>query len=891
MKQLTLSLLFLLAAALCGAQELNDADLPFKDENGTKTPLFMHGETFAGSTSGWARDAVELEAAMTVEGISAEDLYQELTDRDGRGFRRVRRSSAVEGLTLGFNLDEIPWNSDGHGVREGFVPGEDSRTVTPYVWLTIENDKFPIDPERGRRRLELGTDIMDDIYYDTDDFLLYAQSMSVRARKRWDSATEMRRLLIALKRERGVDSFGIKRAAKTDVRRDSPSADAINTLHEAVEKGTDSWSNDPAVPLRRVYTILRNMGLLKSSPTYTDVLAIKPKAFLRSVRSRYHLNEVRVSRLNEVRELATTRLNSLVAMAREARMDNAIPVGRVAEVEAFEAKVAAFANGSLVAERARAELLELGMQTVDSSTIQDLLPGSTTLGSSSGLADLVEREPQLLQRKAVAHAVSEILHEFSADLDDGTGESLRRVITRSVERTDEQEDHVEYFTLFARNTNPDLLKIRTVDRFVEMHEGMLGDGAALAEYNAYGEAQRAAGERDFRRFEPISQADFDSLRFLLRNEQVRIWLRQIEAGGSCALGVWFDEAREFYIPASSRSTGNFLIDTMDFASMYPGDVFGDLPQAEQTAAVDMSVSPYREQLLGARLVNEVQIELNNGGVYTERLKELKSLTVLPHYFMKWAADTGQASTDAEFAALFDELSALTDEELQAKITPLNVFMEEQGAPVDQFTAEEFRNWIDPARLNAEVRNDPNYSEPEIEKALEGAGFVFEQYRDILTFIAKLKEERVMDVLDDFDGLSWVPSTASKGRMGIALVKEQEGPGTGGGIIGGLTDLHDPDNAPTLSANTPAEDTVKTQVDNFYRVELAAGEQATFVLRFNADNDLDLELRDLAGDGLDLSQGISDTETITYTAGSAPETVVLRVYGYSGAAGDYSITRE
>ncbi|MCA8924738.1 MAG: hypothetical protein KDD82_23190 [Planctomycetes bacterium] len=897
MKRLTLSLLFLLCATLGVAQELNDADLPFKDENGVKTPLFMHGETFSNGTGGgWARDDVEIEAAMTVEGVSGEELYRELIDRDQRGFKKVRRSSSVEGLSLGFNLDEIPWNSDGHGVREGRVPGQDARTVTPYVWLTIESDKFPIDPERGRRRLELGTDVMDDIYYDTNDFLLNAQNMTVRARKRWDSATEMRRLLIALKRERGVDSFGIKRAAKTDVREDMPSPDAITGLHEAVQRGHDSWGDRPAVPLQRTYTVLRDLGLLRSSPTYTNVLALRPKAFLRSIRSRYHLNEVNVRRLDEVRELAAQRLQAIVAMAREARLDGAVTPEHLAAVEAFEAKAAAYLSGALVAEKARAELEALGLQVVDASAIQDLLPGTSGPGSSSSLADLAEREPVLLQRKAVAHAVHDALHELAGDLDDGTGESLRRVITRSIERTDEQEDHIEYFTLYARAQNPDLLKIRTMDRFVELHEGMLGDAAALAAYNAYGEQQRAAGERDFRRFEPLDQAAFDALRFLLRNEQVRIWLRQLEAGGSCALGQWFDEAREFYVPASSRSTGNFLIDTMDFAAMYPADVFGDLPQAEQTAAVDLNVSPYRERLIGARLVNEVQIELTNGGAYTDRLKQLKSLIALPRGFMRWASATGQAASEAEYAALFSELSALDDEALQTAITPLNVYLEEQGSPVDQFTADEFREWIDPARLTLEIRDDAAYSEPEIEAALAGASFVFGQYRDILTFVAKLKEEQVLDVLEDAGpDLAWVPAEASKGRIAIGLVKDSEpDPGTGGGgggLIGGLTDVHDFDKAPTLSAAKPAAGSVVTQIDDFYRVELAAGETATFTLRFDSANDLDLQLLDQARDGVDVSQGVEDSETITYTAGSQPEVMVLRVYGYSGAAGDYTLARE
>ncbi len=51
-----------------------------------------------------------------------------------------------------------------------------------------------------------------------------------------------------------------------------------------------------------------------------------------------------------------------------------------------------------------------------------------------------------------------------------------------------------------------------------------------------------------------------------------------------------------------------------------------------------------------------------------------------------------------------------------------------------------------------------------------------------------------------------------------------------------------------------------------------------------DGDLDLELRSSGGSTLDSSTSTSDTEEVT---GSA-DTVLIRVYGYSGATGDYDL---
>ena len=847
---LTAATLLLLMSSVAVAQPSDD-DLPFIEVNGEKIPLFMHSETFPSGSPGWgARDAVEVEAAMTMNCIPGEELYEMLESNDRANFRRLRRSAASEAFTTGFDLDEIPWGNKTHQVREGIIPWDDDAKPLPtYVWLTIENDRFSVHPERGYRRLNMGTDIMDDIYYDTDDFLLLENGMSVRARKRWDTDTEMRRLLIALKMEMGVDAFGIKRAAKTDVRRDSPSIAAINSLSVAVPKGNDSWNNDPAVPLRRAYETLKNRGVLESSPTYTDVLAIKPQSFIRSVRSRYHLNETSISNLQKLYKLGKTRLEAIAAMAAEARMDGTVPANRIDEVTAFEAKVRDVLSGELVAERAFDDLAALDFDASDVAAVTSLLPLSANPGSSSSLADITSRNNLVEQRKVVSHVVSDLYHELTADLDDGGSDSLRRLLTRSEDRS--LRRYTDWFIDWQKALTPSLKTIRTVETFVDRHTAASNDPAMLEAFNLFGVMKRDGGDaavlsylnastttaeslaqaagitntraqtildgkaaqpngewadvdellnltgigagtvasvrtafgerdRDFRRFETIDADEFKDVRFQIRNEQVRIWMRQIESAGSAAKGMWFDEAREFYIPRSNRAWGNFLIDTMDFAAMYSADVWGDLPPAERTAAVDLSQPPYSDKLLHATVVNEVQIELNSGGVYTDRLKELKGLTELPRMFMNWANATSQASTPDEYKTLFEELKALGNDELKAKLVDFNRYMRENDAAISSVDESQFRDWLSPERLREDVR-DPDYSEDEIDLALEGASFVYNQYNDMLQFVSALKKDKVRDTLRDAGGdscMEWVPTEGSKGSISLNILQRRARAATG-----------------------------------------------------------------------------------------------------------------
>src|SRR5207253_10245594 len=104
----------------------------------------------------WARDSVELEGATSATCVDGKDLLGLLkTERNGRSlYQKLRRSEAMEALSVDVGLDEMPWDSDSHKLRES----------SPNVWLSIEDGRFEPDPANGgKRRLSLGTDIMDDV--------------------------------------------------------------------------------------------------------------------------------------------------------------------------------------------------------------------------------------------------------------------------------------------------------------------------------------------------------------------------------------------------------------------------------------------------------------------------------------------------------------------------------------------------------------------------------------------------------------------------------------------------------------------------------------------------------------------------------------------------------
>lgn len=723
--------------------------------------VFIDDKTFANvPNDGWARDAVELEGAMTPTCVEGPKLLELLrAERGGRTtYQRLRRPEMMEAFTIGYGLDEMPWDGDSHRLRE----------ASPNVFLTIESGRFDPDPATGRRRLSVGTDIMDDVYYDTPEFTLLDNAMSLRGRARWDSPTEVRRLLIGAKLGNRIDEFGLKNTAKIDIRNDSSTAADLAGLDEAVRSGFHNWesSRESAKPVRELYTRLAAMGKLPDVGTHENVLLLEPKAYLRSVRSRYHLNE---ANLRDVQALYTRggaeHVAALLAQIKTTRDAGAIPAARAAEVAAFEAKLAGITDRTLIAERASAALKKLDpAMDVTAATIANLMPGST--GTPATKADIAKR-------KAVADAVNALYHETARELDD-----VRRVITASEDQA--LENDVARFVGFLKSEKPaELGRITTVDPFEKIYQTIAAlpeaqRAARLDAYNAYAEAQKAAGNRDFRTYTKLDAGTFTALGPQIANEKLRVWSRQMEAAGTAANGLWFDQAREVYVPSSNRATGNFLIDTMDMTEMYSPESWASIPATERTAGSTLPAA----KAFNTVLVNELQIELGQEKDYLDRLNELTGTIEKDRasLFMRWATASNSAATNdaAGYRALHDSLKKKTDAELKATVDAINALRTAEGSAIDPITAADLKA-LDKAILVQETRDRAIRKNRDVEENLAGAQFVFGQYRDQLKFLSNAKGEAVLRRLRDAGGpacMEWKDIEMSKGDRALKILKDK-----------------------------------------------------------------------------------------------------------------------
>ncbi len=73
--------------------------------------------------------------------------------------------------------------------------------------------------------------------------------------------------------------------------------------------------------------------------------------------------------------------------------------------------------------------------------------------------------------------------------------------------------------------------------------------------------------------------------------------------------------------------------------------------------------------------------------------------------------------------------------------------------------------------------------------------------------------------------------------------------------------------------------------DWFKIDAPAGQQVTVVISFtHSQGDLDMSSHDDGGSRLNLSQSTSNSEQITVNGGQ-----YVKVYGYDGATGGYSLT--
>jgi len=708
------------------------------------TPDFAHLGTNREEGTGINRESSEIEVAFTVRGIAGSQLHAVLEDRDG--FRKIRKNRIMEAFTYAFAPDEMPWSRGMHAAREGY----------PLVAVSIESERFPIEAEELpdgtvvfpdlERELALGTDLNTDVYYDTRDFTLLNNASSVRGRIRWDRPDCIRRILIAAKLGSGaVDPItGIKDLFKVDIRSDASNCNDdrqrgfLAGFDRDIRAGIVPWHSDSrmAPPLREVYERLANPNGADWTLTRDERGSVLPDAELTNpedpamtasfaealaLEPKMHLFSVR-SRFH-FNEATDRQLDTFYARGRE----------RVGEIATYLQRADAAGRSTSESEALRADL---------ERAFEDL-------PVDGGAFRPMESSIQALSAvRATASETDQRMHDLAARLgndddDDGNADELDRILTGA---RDEGSDHdrVDAFVAWRKivhieesgataavNLRGSIVVTTVMDPFRAFYLENMSDPAnpdhatTRAAFEAYAIDAREDGDHPYEdHFDDFEELGGDESEWALFAAQLdldylQIARRQVEAAGSMARTIGFDAARELYVPDSRRMTSNFLIDTIDFTEFFTPTEWAAIDEAEH-ASLDYDA----RHILHTTLVNELQIELGSEEAYVERIDALDQ----------------QIRTYAD-------ANRLTMSDVCA--------VEDESRVGDTVILEAIR-------------------------VCDGARQVFATYQGVLSYLAEVKGEkivdRIADVLDDNaefgpmpEEMTWGPSQRSKGETALLVL--------------------------------------------------------------------------------------------------------------------------
>jgi hypothetical protein len=551
------------------------------------TRPFIDSQTFAGTSSGgWARDNQEVEVVLGVKGLTGQKLRALLLQKDDSGrtlYDRVRKAKIMGAFTYDYPLDEIPWDSDAMAARE----------LMPNVSLTIESGRYEPDEVSGEREVSLGTDLMDDTYFDTPGYTLLGKQVELRARARWDSPELVRRILIAAKFGTEVDADGNKTNAKVDIRNDNGTA-FVAALDNDVRRGKTSWSGDQiATPVKGVYEQLAMQNALVDIGSHRGVLYLDPKVHLRSTRSRYHMNEARIESLKAIYTNATTRITNTLAMIDKAQAAGSIASGDASTVNALETKMRAVLDKTLLAQRINQANSSLGVTAANL-----VLPGAQPQPTTPA---------ELEKNRIIAETINTVLHEVASDLDDAD-----RMITGA--KDEAFDEYAELFHDWRVSVDKAAFAAKTTwDSFVNSYTSLSASSSragSIAAFNTFIGSQAA----------PLDDAGWTKLGQHLNKMVLTVAEKQIETAGIIAHQLWFDQAREHWVPNSSRAFSNFMIDTFDMADMMSAQEWESIPEANRTFKEPLPAA----KIFNTVLVNELQVELGMEKEYIARIKDLEA---------------------------------------------------------------------------------------------------------------------------------------------------------------------------------------------------------------------------------------------------------------------------
>lgn len=420
---------------------------------------------------------------------------------------------------------------------------------------------------------------------------------ALRGRARWDTPEAVRRLLIAAKFGTQIDAAGNKTNAKVDIRTDSGST-YLASLDDDVRRGKTQWngSDAPATPIKGVYEQLAEQNALVDIGSHAKVLLLDPKAHLRSMRSRYHMNEARLESLRTIYTNATTRINGALAMIERARAAGIIPAAETGRIDALERMARGIVDKTLLASRINAVSSSLGV-TASNLVLPGAQPQPTT--------------PETLDKnRIIAETIDTVLHEFADQLDDAD-----RILTNAVD--EDFDDYTELFRDWRISLDRSFAVKTTWDSFVNSYKSLstsTNRAGSIAAFNAFIGSQAA----------PLDDAGWTRLGNYLDKMVLTVAEKQIATAGLAARQLWFDQARELWVPASNRAFSNFMIDTTDMTDMLSHEEWQSIPEADRSFKQPLPAA----KVFNTVLVNELQIELGMEAAYVARLKELTEMVAM-----------------------------------------------------------------------------------------------------------------------------------------------------------------------------------------------------------------------------------------------------------------------
>ncbi len=595
---------------------------------------------------GWQRDGSEQEMTyrLTCESsdgsnpINSKDdiklqkkLYQMLAKDNFDKFKKMSKCKVCEALSFGvysggasgvYGAEFIPWDKTSHAVRESLG----------YLPLTIEKERLMPEGVSNPVKLSYGSDLMDDIYFDSDEFIAFNNNYGLRARKRWDSAgllqpASMRRILFGLKNTLPVDPVtGMKVSLKIDDRFDSPSMEDIKNSSNAIPTGFFNVNGQNRIipSAYRLYSQLSEKGVLASEQGYENILQLKAKTFLRSLRLRFHYGTVDESEILSNFNFGKSILALVVNEAKVIKKQTTNP----AELQILQ------------------KLINEGQILLDPTKDFDAKGYNTSYLNLLFMVGGVNPQDKVLDSRKLADYFSQRLHRLG-NLIERNAKLLSQVGSGYDSKTIDMKKIYfikKYFGIFHDLSDNKMFLIQASMKHYATLKNLLATdaNAFLAKFNASGntlKANRNIAYKDYAEFQDFTMDDMQQalkdLHWMAMDEAGR----QVELAGSSVQQLWFHKLYTSVMNTQFWSY-NMFIDTIDFVGIYTANDFvvdEYDPQNPKNPPVRKTIS-YSQltnnhliteesmdaNLLGSYLSNDVQLELGFEKPYIDRKAQLKS---------------------------------------------------------------------------------------------------------------------------------------------------------------------------------------------------------------------------------------------------------------------------